>query len=271
MSEPSSNQSISSPEDSPASQSAWLDGDEEPPTSDGSGLSSLDSFAFYDPDTRWWRTCQGFLLGEAWPRYSETWPRSGSMRNGTASPLRPSVPRISVTGSSSLPTPAAISYGYNQGGASPEGKLRPTAGRLNLQSQHHSGTTLTDAIRLWPTPQARDHRTGQASRNGRVHSPATLNDRVAMWPTPSATDHKGSSAPGQRRGQLAEAVRWPSPRASDAGTDRGSSAGWGLRSEVGGLLNPTWVEWLMGFPLGWTALEPSETPSSRRLRRRSGG
>ncbi|MGO9160876.1 MAG: hypothetical protein ACLP7J_09220, partial [Streptosporangiaceae bacterium] len=40
------------------------------------------------------------------------------------------------------------------------------------------------------------------------------------------------------------AVRmWPTPVASDAGTDRGSSAGWGLRNAVGGLLNPTWVEW----------------------------
>jgi len=27
-----------------------------------------------------------------------------------------------------------------------------------------------------------------------------------------------------------------------------------------GALNPTWVEWLMGFPLGWTDLKPSETP-----------
>jgi hypothetical protein len=34
----------------------------------------------------------------------------------------------------------------------------------------------------------------------------------------------------------------------------------------GGQLNPTWVEWLMGFPLGWTALEPSATPSSRKWR-----
>ena len=27
-----------------------------------------------------------------------------------------------------------------------------------------------------------------------------------------------------------------------------------------GQLNPTWVEWLMGFPLGWTDLSASETP-----------
>ena len=30
----------------------------------------------------------------------------------------------------------------------------------------------------------------------------------------------------------------------------------------GGTLNPTWVEWLMGYPTGWTDLSPSETASS---------
>jgi DNA (cytosine-5)-methyltransferase 1 len=29
--------------------------------------------------------------------------------------------------------------------------------------------------------------------------------------------------------------------------------------ETSGALNPTWVEWLMGFPLGWTDCEDSET------------
>ena len=36
-----------------------------------------------------------------------------------------------------------------------------------------------------------------------------------------------------------------------------------VSKEVGyntGALNPTWVEWLMGFPLGWTDLNASETP-----------
>jgi len=32
----------------------------------------------------------------------------------------------------------------------------------------------------------------------------------------------------------------------------------------GGYLNPRWIEWLMGFPLGWcvSPFMPSETPSS---------
>ena len=31
-----------------------------------------------------------------------------------------------------------------------------------------------------------------------------------------------------------------------------------LASVAGGKLNPTWVEWLMGWPLGWTDLKPLE-------------
>ncbi len=61
--------------------------------------------------------------------------------------------------------------------------------------------------------------------------------------------------------------RWPTPVASDAWTDglKSSQQKDGLRhslnlpSAVGGKLNPTWVEWLMGFPIGWTDLEDSET------------
>ena len=36
------------------------------------------------------------------------------------------------------------------------------------------------------------------------------------------------------------------------------------RHDGSGALNPAWVEWLMGFPPGWTALEDSGTPSSPR-------
>jgi hypothetical protein len=37
-----------------------------------------------------------------------------------------------------------------------------------------------------------------------------------------------------------------------------------MRGDTGGYLNPTWVEWLMGFPSGWLPppCEPSATPSS---------
>jgi hypothetical protein len=49
-----------------------------------------------------------------------------------------------------------------------------------------------------------------------------------------------------------------------------SKAGDGLATTVGGPLNPRFVEWLMGFPDGWTDCGPSETPSSRSARKSSG-
>jgi hypothetical protein len=75
---------------------------------------------------------------------------------------------------------------------------------------------------------------------------------------------------------------WPTPTGV---TDTGGAAlcKWGgagsrakLRTmvspeELNGALNPTWVEWLMGFPLGWTVCNPSATPSSRKSPKSSGG
>jgi hypothetical protein len=34
----------------------------------------------------------------------------------------------------------------------------------------------------------------------------------------------------------------------------------------GGQLNPTWVEWLMGWPLGWTAFGASATAKYQEWR-----
>ena len=55
------------------------------------------------------------------------------------------------------------------------------------------------------------------------------------WPTPTAHMAKETNAP------------------SEANRNEPSMA-----SRVGGKLNPMWVEWLMGWPLGWTDLKPLE-------------
>lgn len=36
-----------------------------------------------------------------------------------------------------------------------------------------------------------------------------------------------------------------------------------------GALNPEWLEWFMGYPIGWTDIRRSATPSSRKSRKRS--
>src|SRR5262245_36697114 len=64
---------------------------------------------------------------------------------------------------------------------------------------------------------------------------------------------------------------WPTPLAKDA--DRGGltlaakarrasnkKTGLSLPEELGGPANPDWIEWLMGFPVGWTDVGPSATP-----------
>jgi hypothetical protein len=52
----------------------------------------------------------------------------------------------------------------------------------------------------------------------------------------------------------------PTPVASDTGfrKEKYAQGGTALSPFVGGHLNPEWTEWLMGWPIGWTALEPLE-------------
>ncbi len=89
-----------------------------------------------------------------------------------------------------------------------------------------------------------------------------------MWHTPRAVmpietpenfrKRMNSKRPNDRKNgypNLAVQVMWPTPREfchKDSTTDRGKS---NLGEKVGGQLNPTWVEWLMGFPTGWTDLK----------------
>ena len=50
-----------------------------------------------------------------------------------------------------------------------------------------------------------------------------------------------------------QAKRWEDPKRSRNLNDQ-------VAEENCGQLNPEWVEWLMGFPAGWTDLNASETP-----------
>jgi DNA (cytosine-5)-methyltransferase 1 len=78
---------------------------------------------------------------------------------------------------------------------------------------------------------------------------------------------------------LASAVRlWPTPNAGSpnwGGTiqEWGGSKNW-VRKEMpelaGGALNPMWVEWLMGWPLGWTDLNPLEMDKSHSVPQQPG-
>lgn len=132
--------------------------------------------------------------------------------------------------------------------------------------------------------------------------PRTSGDGSGLLPTPSASDPNlerraqtaqntyrtswGSVRVQRRDGRssnlgLAGAVMWPTPT-SVSGHAVGRLDEWGGASarkkvremttpeESSGQLNPQWVEWLMGYPIEWTALEDSAMPSSRKSRKRLG-
>lgn len=106
---------------------------------------------------------------------------------------------------------------------------------------------------LWPTMRNASGACGLLRNPDRVRMEIKRDQRskqhrledavAALLPTPSARDWKSSNASQE--------------------TMEGNSR---LLNEVvtggqGGSLNPTWVEWLMGYPSEWTALKDSEMPS----------
>lgn len=113
------------------------------------GRSTPESLGRFDPDSSSWKTSQRCLLG-GWETYSETWPRSGLMRSGTAYRLPPLVPLTSGIASGLWPTPDAS---VMQDGEKPETWL---ARRERIKAQKRNGNgmgmPLAMAVQLWPTP-----------------------------------------------------------------------------------------------------------------------
>ena len=106
---------------------------------------------------------------------------------------------------------------------------------------------------MWPTPTAMTGGTGVAPshKNGKHgwNTGAAVNDSLSesptrMWPTPTVRDHKGGYQGGRKRNGK---VSWDTLDVAVQHTDN--------QQKTGGQLNPQWVEWLMGYPEGWTELE----------------
>ncbi len=140
------------------------------------------------------------------------------------------------------------------------------------------------------------------TRNGTLFQLQTLAHRTAekesgLFPTPCKTDGTAGAIPkqyyflasGKPRGITNNGVSgsiglarwvniWPTPAGpNDTGGAVGLGGGSGNRKKLYkmlgyeegkkmmcGTLNANWVEWLMGFPITWSVLARSETPSSRK-------
>jgi hypothetical protein len=185
------------------------------------------SFAKFDLDSSSWRTRQCSLLGDL-SEFSGTWPRWGSMRNGECLERQTLVPRINENESGYWPTPT-VHGNTNKPGASAK-----------------AGWGLGSAVKHWPTPIASDARgsSGRPKQGKQVQ----LVDAVRIWPTPLARDYRHP----------------PLKAYSERG---GGTKGEQLPKAVGGPLNPPWVEWLMGWPVGWTDLKPLETDKFQEWQR----
>jgi len=261
--EPNSQPSMFSVEDFPVSRTPSPVAVLPPQTSATSGPSLGDSFASLNPDGSWRKTCQGFsqvTLDGSLETFSEIWPRAGMTRNGTAYLRPPSAPLIDAIESGSLPTPTVGDSKSARNATATRHKIPPTG--------IHAGVTLTDHVTLWPTPQtAYDGRTDEAWRTAKAR---------AQEKHASGAYGKGTGAPGMMDLQRAVRLnRLPTPTAV---TDTGGAAmcKWGgsgararlremfTETELNGALNPTWVEWLMGYPPEWTVCEGLGTRSSRR-------
>ena len=138
-------------------------------------------------------------------------------------------------------------------------KVRATPGRrllFQLVPSTH-GTDETECG-LWLTPY------GEEKNPGPQGGHLTSQVKQGLWPSPRAGNP--GSRPNQKGGKiLAEEVKrslWPTPQTGshNEAAHNAMSGDWKQRfAEVAGIpttgqLNPNWVEWLMGFPTGWTDL-----------------
>ncbi len=108
----------------------------------------------------------------------------------------------------------------------------------------------------WPTPSAnnyeQDDLTALLARRERIKAQGingngfglTLGNAVKIWPTPASRDYRH-------------------PNAKSYAERGGGKKGEQLPNAVGGSLNPTWVEWLMAWPLGWTVSKHWATVKSQ--------
>jgi len=208
------------------------------------------SLAKYDPDTCSWRTAQFSLLGGL-ELFSETWPRWGTMRSGECSERTTPVLRIEgkESGYSRLfPTPTCNA----EAGMSDarKGNREPdTLGECARQQRWPIANTPSGN---WPTPTCADAFTDKLQssqqQEGSMHS-VNLSQAVRMWPTPLKSDYNPRIS----------SANWTGTSDLPSVVTAAEEANGNLQPQGGGSLNPTWVEWLMGWPIGWTDLKLSGT------------
>ena len=199
----------------------------------------------YDRDSCSWRTHRS-LWDEDLSACSLTLPKWGSMHDGVLSELLTWERPTAANDAGLWPTPNVPNGGRS---------CAHVTDWRSPSTAYHNGKKvqvgLEHAVKHWPTPTA-----SLGTKGGRV--------------TPRKSREGGTliEAVSQRAYATPTARDWRSGKASEATMAKNSRP---LSEQVGGSLNPTWVEWLMGWPLGWTDLRPLATARCRNAQRRHGG
>ena len=244
-------------------------------TGQDSGARCAESLASYDLNSRSWKTSQVSLFAAS-TEYSGTWPRSGTMRNGRLYPQPMSEHRTSASGSGLWPTPRAC-----------KAMAATITERASSDPRRFRNLETAVGRAMWATPSAADAVGSTGGGQGRSLRTDIHNwKNEEMLPTPRSRDWKDTGDPAKLAALIDKGHQetlprviakqqvklWPTPCAQSKGHYSGDIQDWGgsgnpLRDKslresrgVNGALNPTWVEWLMGYPLGWTVLKDSETP-----------
>jgi hypothetical protein len=88
--------------------------------------------------------------------------------------------------------------------------------------------------------------------DGGSNSRKALKKKKENWPTPTMRDYKGANGFETTTKKIAEGLRAHMGQLPNAVQHM-------EQKPIGGTLNPVFVEWLMGWPLGWTDLKRLET------------
>jgi DNA (cytosine-5)-methyltransferase 1 len=196
--------------------------------------------ARYDQNTHSLRTVQCSLL-EDLNESLQTWPKWGSMRNGECFQQPMLEQTISENEFGSLEkVPNNLDFFH-------------TPNTTGLDGGSNSRKALKKRMEQWPTPDANCGQRGTQpnwtpKRKSGHSAQYTINQAVRdKFPTPTAHNSKEGAYP-------AEFTR-KTPT---------------LATHAGGKLNPMWVEWLMGWPLGWTDLKQLGTDKCRFVQQQPG-
>ena len=253
----------------PASRSALQENKKGEMTTDISGQKCLDSLKKSNPSSLLGRMCKDLLTSKtAWSsdRCKMTWKVKVSKSNVSLYQLQASVLGTKDLESGLWATPNTMDY------LPP----RSAAGTKKLMEGHRKGRTKPsnlreqvdpETMRMYPTPRSsgqEDAETLIKRKGEKAAAQHNLTANVQMFPTPSASCQMDVVAPPETVKQNSSG--WSVTRVG-TGTKFGAKLNDVVNKvnqpiEPGGKLNPTFVEFLMGFPENWTKIEQAESKVS---------